>query len=58
MLYNDVNKRNRYLEELLESHGEELLIQLEKMGLKENESNLNVNDRLKSKILSNIIPPN
>lgn len=57
VLYNEVIERNRYLEELLKNHGEELLIQLEKMGLKENESNLNMNDRLKSKILSKNFKP-
>ncbi len=57
VIYNDVTHRNSYLEDLLKNHGEELLIQLEKMGLKDDETNLNVNERLKSKILSKNFKP-
>lgn len=57
VLYNDVSVRNSYLEELLKNTGEELLNKLEKMGLRDDETNSNVEDSLKSKILSKNFKP-
>lgn len=57
-IYNSVLNPNKYIENLLQIYGEELINKIEKMGFKSNdEINLNIHEQLKSRILSDNFKP-